>query len=283
MKFTLIIATINRTSELRRLLDSLSTQEYKKFEIIIVDQNPIGFLDNIVNPYRSKLSVKMVRSERGLSRARNLGLKHATGDIICFPDDDCWYDEKTLASVADYFIHNNVGFVTGKLLDENNKNCLKSWPKRKEKINKKNVWKCAISVTMFINRHSLSDVIFFDETLGIGANTLWGSGEETDYALRLLRDIDGCYNPDIIVFHPQNKINLSSNEIHLSAQIEKEYLYGCGMGRVVKLNNYSTLFKFNIVCRPFLGFFAFLLLRNKIKSIMYYYNCIGRIHGLTSR
>ena len=40
MKFSLIVATKNRVSEIERFLSSLINQNYQNFEVIIVDQNP---------------------------------------------------------------------------------------------------------------------------------------------------------------------------------------------------------------------------------------------------
>ena len=39
MKYSLIMPTINRTKEVLEILESLATQEYRNFELIVVDQN----------------------------------------------------------------------------------------------------------------------------------------------------------------------------------------------------------------------------------------------------
>ena len=48
-KITLITSTLGRHEPLTRLLRSLEQQTFKNFEIIIVDQNPTGFLDNTLS------------------------------------------------------------------------------------------------------------------------------------------------------------------------------------------------------------------------------------------
>ena len=69
---------------------ALPEQSHKNFEVVIVDQNPEGFLDEVVSKYQTALTIKYVRTDpRGVSHARNLGMVHAEGDVVAFPDDDC--------------------------------------------------------------------------------------------------------------------------------------------------------------------------------------------------
>src|SRR5271156_3083099 len=88
---SLVMCTYGRTDCIIRLVCSLETQTSSDFELIIVDQNPPGALDAIIARASQKLQVRYVRSEPGLSRARNVGIKHHRGAIVAFPDDDCWY------------------------------------------------------------------------------------------------------------------------------------------------------------------------------------------------
>ena len=58
MKVSLAIATIGRTAELERLLDSLCAQSHQNFEVLIADQNPMGFLTASLNRYEGKLRIR---------------------------------------------------------------------------------------------------------------------------------------------------------------------------------------------------------------------------------
>ena len=54
---------------------------------------------------------------------------------------------------------------------------------------------------MFLRREVVRDYSF-DESLGVGAGTPWGAGEETDYLLRLLEDGHRIfYDPAIAIWH----------------------------------------------------------------------------------
>src|SRR5262249_2604201 len=94
---SLVTCTLgDRKERLARLLQSLAPQGFRAFELIVVDQNPPGYIDEILQTCGAGLRIKHVRSAPGLSAARNVGLAQANGQIVGFPDDDCWYLPDTL-------------------------------------------------------------------------------------------------------------------------------------------------------------------------------------------
>lgn len=99
---SLLVATINRTVELERFLASLDTQTYRNFEVIVIDQNPDDRLVPVLCRHAG-LAISHLRSGRGLSKARNVGLRATKGEIIAIPDDDCWYPPQLLSTVAAWF------------------------------------------------------------------------------------------------------------------------------------------------------------------------------------
>jgi glycosyltransferase involved in cell wall biosynthesis len=116
-RFSLIVATINRYDELSFLLASLLDQTACDFELIVVDQNPDDRLGPLLQQWLQDARQRSSNTNNaphlvhlhalpGLSKARNLGLEHATGDIIAFPDDDCWYEPTTVAFVDQWFVQN---------------------------------------------------------------------------------------------------------------------------------------------------------------------------------
>ena len=94
MEMSLVVATVGRTVELQRFLESMRTQTRRDFEIIVVDQNDDDRLVPILEQAKGwGLDIRHVRqSEKNLSRARNTGIRLAEGAIVAFPDDDCWYE-----------------------------------------------------------------------------------------------------------------------------------------------------------------------------------------------
>jgi glycosyltransferase involved in cell wall biosynthesis len=99
-----VVATYQRKEELRRLFDSFLLTPTENLEVIVVDQNRNGLLDDLIDAYRSVLTLKHLKlSEANQSRARNLGAAQASYDIVCFPDDDCWFDPGAMADVQNHF------------------------------------------------------------------------------------------------------------------------------------------------------------------------------------
>ncbi|RLB05041.1 MAG: glycosyltransferase family 2 protein [Deltaproteobacteria bacterium] len=237
-KFSLIMATVGRTKEVKRFLEHLDRQTYRDFELIVVDQNPDDRLVPILEAYKKRFPILHLRSERGLSRARNVGLKHISGDVVAFPDDDCWYPPDLLERVARFFReHPDIDVLTGRSVDENGEPSNGRWDNRAGLINQFNIWRRAVSYSIFLKKEVVEKVGGFDESLGVGAGTPWGAGEETDYLLRALeRDCYLYYDPEVAVYHPQPVKH------HDRKSIAKARTYAAGIGRVLRKHEYPFWF-----------------------------------------
>ncbi|EKO3496535.1 glycosyltransferase family 2 protein [Vibrio fluvialis] len=198
-KFSLIVATYGRDIELKYLFESLANSIYKLFEVIIIDQNDDDFISDIVKDFNDVIDIKHIRSNRkGLSLNRNIGLKHATGDIVCFPDDDCTYYPDSLLKVNEFFNNFGFDFVLGRIYDRDLA-CpvIKEWPEKDKRIDRFNAYLYSSSITIFCR----SNEVRFDENLGAG--TEYGSCEDPDYIINLLDSgFSGMYKFGIEVNHP---------------------------------------------------------------------------------
>ena len=92
MRVTIVIATHNRRDILERSLECLFRQDYPKdqYEIIVVDDGSSDGTKKMVegkNPYCG-LKYLRYKERRGQSKAKNLGINHAQGEVIIFIDDD---------------------------------------------------------------------------------------------------------------------------------------------------------------------------------------------------
>jgi glycosyltransferase involved in cell wall biosynthesis len=279
MKFSLVLATLGRVDEMDRFLDSLVKQTYQDFELIIVDQNDDDRLVPILAPYLNQLSIIHLRSWRGLSRARNVGLQHASGDVVAFPDDDCWYADKVLEQVKDKFTKNpQWDGLTGRSTDENGVDFVKGFSQQQVLLDRFNVWRQAISITIFLRRKLVESVGLFDESLGLGSGTIFGSGEETDYLVRAVNTgFHIYYSPDLIVHHPHPE------EIIDDRMLTRTFAYGCGMGRVLSKHHYPLWFKAKALIRPLGGAALYLGKLSKPKAELHLMRCIGRAKGLFSK
>lgn len=264
MRFSLITATLGGVEEVRCLCVSLSKQTFKDFELYIVDQNEHHELEDIVRNFEKNFIIHYIRSDvKGLSYNRNIALRMCKGEIIGFPDDDCYYEVNVLQEVNEAFSsREEVGFCAVTTRDTVTKRvCHIS---QKAYLYKKDVLKACISYNIFVRKNT----VMFDERLGVG--TYFSSGEETDYLYSFIENYRTCgfFVDRTAVYHPAN-----------NADISKVYKYSLGFAALQKKDwimrrNYKALFVYlYYLLRAFCGM---LLIRNFIK---HWYSFGGKIIG----
>lgn len=277
-RFSLILATVGRTEELKRLLDSLVAQTFRDFEVVVVDQNKDERLTPFLEPYREQVRLEHLRpGSLGASRGRNDGLQQASGELFAFPDDDCWYPPDLLARADEIMsAHPELNGLTGCSVDDSGGISNARFDGSAGYLGRISVWSRAIEYTMFLRAESVRD-LRFDESLGVGSGTAWGAGEATDYLLRLLdRGVSIHYDPDLKVFH-------SSPVPPYDAKARfKAYSYGSGMGHVLRVHNMPMWFKAKWLVRP-LGGTVLSAMSLRLGKAGYHWNIFrGRFRGLGS-
>jgi glycosyltransferase involved in cell wall biosynthesis len=228
---SLIVCTVGRVDPLVRLLSSLLAQTSTDFEVVVVDQNPPGMLDATLAAVVDRLKIAHVTSPRGLSRARNAGLREARGALVCFPDDDCWYAPELIADVIDRFHREpRLDLLMGRTVDASGANSLGLFLSDSCAVDRRNVWFIGNSNGLFLRAATARRIGGFDEQLGVGADTPFRSGEETDYVLRALAlDAQCWFHHGLTVFHDQAPDRSS-------AAISRAKAYAPGFGRVLRLH-----------------------------------------------
>jgi GT2 family glycosyltransferase len=201
---SLIVATLARVKELDRLLYGLDRQTFADFEVIIVDQNHDDRLVPVIANH-PRLMTKHLRSEKGLSKARNVGLRNASGNLIAIPDDDCWYPRQLLALVNDWFtVYPAYAALSTSVRSENGVAIGPNWPKEACDCNRSNIFRSVVSCSIFFRREVFEVVGDFDEGIGLGADSQLQSGEETDFFLRALKlGFRLRFEPELTVHHPK--------------------------------------------------------------------------------
>lgn len=262
MKFSLILCTLERTDCLFDFFVHMRNQEFIDYEILVMDQNVDDRVVKVIDCYKD-LPIVHIRCEKGLSLARNVGLEHAKGEIIAFPDDDCFYSDGMLKNVNDWFeAHPDIPFLSIKMT-----NSISGARKVQENIDssfisKKDVFvKCA-SISIFVKKDVIDVIGGFDERLGLGSRTKFKAGEDYDFPLRVLQNNYQCYyNKEIEVFHPWNDENFIYTDKVATAS------YWAGATEIILINKYSisVMFKCRWIIRRILVLVYFLFTRKKSK------------------
>jgi glycosyltransferase involved in cell wall biosynthesis len=105
---SVIVCTYGRPNALQKLVAALEQQTYQNFEILVIDGNEDeARVRGALERYREDAGIgrklSILRSEKGLTRQRNVGLCAAQGEIICFLDDDVTFAPDFLWKVAEIF------------------------------------------------------------------------------------------------------------------------------------------------------------------------------------
>ncbi len=274
MRYSILLATLDRTQELHRYLSSLAAQTWKDFEVLVIDQNPDDRVEAVLAQYANQFPIRRVRSPRGHSRAFNWGLAQVTGDIVAFPDDDCWYHPNVLEHVTALLqAHPSWGGVTGREIVEPGYTSGGRWDPHAGALTRANIFRRAITFSMFLRRN-VAQQFKFDETLGVGAGTPWGAGEETDYLLRVIADGHVIfYDPSIAIWH------MGRNGPYSAETYEKARRYGMGMGRVLRKHRFPVWSLTGHMVRPLGGAVLSLASGNLSKARYHWSIFAGRAGG----
>ena len=97
MKLSVIIPTYNEELAIKDCLASLKAQSYSDFEIIVVDD---GSTDLTVKLLADFGVLDFRQNHQGPGAARNLGARHAQGEILVFVDADMTFDKNFLKNLV---------------------------------------------------------------------------------------------------------------------------------------------------------------------------------------
>lgn len=184
IRLSLICATLGERG-LARLVASLARSGCD-VELIIV--SPVAARHRVEKSVAAFSTggarVRVIPSERSsVSSMRNLGVAHATGTLLGFPDDDCWLSPETIERLVDRAQQQRD---TGPTV------LAASWVEAGMTASDitslggfLNAEHHPTSITMFVPRPIFETVGPFRDDLGLG--TACGAGEETEWLLRALR------------------------------------------------------------------------------------------------
>ena len=263
--FDLVLATLGRLEELEHFLTSVEFQTYRNFRLIVVDQNPGPRLQPLLGG--AGVDVLHLRSEPGLSHARNAALDHLTADVIAFPDDDCAYEQDLLAHIAALLAADRgLDGVTGRSVDRGGRSS-PSWKRDAATLTTTNLWNRAISYTIFLRREVVEKVGRFDEQLGLGSHGPWSSGEEIDYLIRAVKEGARIrYDPTLTVHHEEKADDIAFRD-------------GASVGYLLRKHDYPVRTLTRMFVRPLGGTLLSLLRFDRERARAHMTTLRGRIRG----
>jgi glycosyltransferase involved in cell wall biosynthesis len=134
VKISLVICTYNRDKYLPTALESIKKQSAEKqlYEIIVVDNNSTDNTAAIAKKFIAEntgINASYIfENQKGLSFARNRGLKEASGEIISYVDDDAFLAPDYLQCMLDFFdAHPHAAGVGGKVIPKYEDGAAPAW------------------------------------------------------------------------------------------------------------------------------------------------------------
>ncbi|SFN00662.1 Glycosyltransferase involved in cell wall bisynthesis [Algoriella xinjiangensis] len=102
-KISVIVPVYNTEKYLSKCLDSILNQTLKEIEIIVVNDGSKDNSQEIIEEYKEKDSriISKIKSNGGLSDARNCGIEKVNGEYLAFIDSDDYIDPVMLQTMLD--------------------------------------------------------------------------------------------------------------------------------------------------------------------------------------
>ena len=279
VRISLVISTVNRVAELTRLFDSLVSQDFEDFEVLVVDQNSDDRLMPLVERYQSLLNIRRLHTfkRHGISSGRNDGWRRAVGDVIVFPDDDCWYPSWFLRKGLELLDMTAADLVSGRMVDFNGRTINGRFASRPQFITRRSVWLTQAEWTTFHRRELLEGCGGFDETLGIGSSSPWQAAEGPDLILKAMKHGRVCYyDPLLYGFHLEYDLDDPTGKM-----ANKGRAYGRGMGYVLRRHGFGFISLLHWALRPLITAFI-ATINGRFHRLVYSLSVsVGRIEGWT--
>ena len=256
MNVSIIVCTRNRAYVIDKCLASIAVALHAaqalEAELLIVDNNSTDDTAARVRLWGAGQSFPvrlLFESRKGLSAARNCGLRAARGDVIAFTDDDCRLSETYFVDLVRHFKGDEEPVLRGGRVDPGDHGDLalsiktqtegKCWKINDSHARHENLGDSLVGCNMALHRVLVQKLGLFDERLGAGSSI--PGGEDTDYILRAYKaGFTVSYVGNMAVAHFHGRKTPTEG-----AKLLQNYAYGWGA-------LYSKyLFSFPAYCKPF--------------------------------
>jgi glycosyltransferase involved in cell wall biosynthesis len=304
MKLSVIVCTYRRPEPLALLLQSLASQTLKSFEVLLVDgagTDGVAQTRGVASAHAPELDLKVMSSPKGLTKQRNAGLQAATGDIVCFLDDDVTFDSDFLDKTAALFesrVMAGIGGVTAYDVINYPQRVNSRWRLRRllriiPSLRPGDISRLGASVPVsffprfsglrpvgffygfcMIFRRAAIDGLWFDQDL-----PTYG-GEDRDFSFRVSREWPLMLCGDLEIRHFRSEQSRDS-------LVQRTYQTGYGAGRTFAKHHTSALdfisLAWSILCEFFIDGLAFLQTPSMDKFRMPFARVAGTLAGVCSK
>ena len=241
MKISIITATFNSGKFIESCIKSILKQNYKKFEIIIIDGLSTDSTIKKIKTLLDKHNNIKIFSEKdlGIYHALNKGIEKANGDIIGFVhSDDLLYNKNVLSNIIDVFKNSNIDGVYGDLQyveKQNTNKVIRYWKSKDFKSNLINKGWTPPHPTLYLKKQVYEKHGFFDLNYKISS----------DYDFMTKIFMDNTYNfkyiPKVITKMRVGGIsNKNIKNVLIKTFEDYKVIYKNGSGGIITLLRKNT-------------------------------------------
>src|SRR4030042_3198273 len=180
LKVSAVIPTYNRGQKVCEAIDSVLSQTYPLYEIIVIDDGSTDNTPVLLRKYKKKIRY-FCQKNKGPSAARNLGIKKSTGDFIAFLDSDDLWDKDKIKEQIDFYAKINdpdIGMIDtfSKIIDFEGKTLCKLNAVKQKNVVRELILRNIINQTssVLVKRNVFRQVGVFNEKMGgVEDRELW--------------------------------------------------------------------------------------------------------------
>jgi hypothetical protein len=275
MILCIAVSTIGLSPRIDSLLESLSAQTDRNFIVGFCDQSENGeFSKHLLTKALNFPFYISTTQKKGVSRGRNELIKNSPPEVthFIFANDTSTFTAEFVSEVREQAADMQLTVLSY----AENGNPRYILPRDSQELNRENVW-LVLEAAVVISRDILVASNGFDETLGLGSDGPFQSGEGTDLLLRMLNLIERVsWAPQISVNGVTQNFNLSRRD-----QRRKAFRYGVGFGHLLSKYQYSKTRKLKALVGPIARSITFKTSRISLSEAIY--SSTGRLIGMLHR
>jgi glycosyltransferase involved in cell wall biosynthesis len=188
VKVSVIVPTYNRAHLVTETIDSILSQTFRDFELIIVDNESVDNTEEVIKSYRDERIRYFKHQNNGIIAVnRNYGISKARGEYIAFcDDDDLWFPEKLEKQVQVMESDSQIGLIcTNEIVFDNKGDhglTIRTRVRNSDFTFESLVWNNRVpNSTVMVRKAVLDDVGMMDESPEIMA------GEDYELWLRIAK------------------------------------------------------------------------------------------------
>lgn len=112
MLFSVVVPAYNSEKTISKCLDSLVLQDFRDFQVIVIDDGSTDNTVDIIKKYQNSLNLLLIKSKNGgVSKARNIGISNSTAQFIIFLDSDDSFESTLLGTLEQLIRSKNVDLI----------------------------------------------------------------------------------------------------------------------------------------------------------------------------